>query len=152
MRFVIGAAFIGKHAPASHETDPGTRYEVVQTAAGSGLWEVREMRTPQKSAGTAAARSGETRLQMAVEVVVEVLDERGVVALREETVTENISRRGAAVYTSLQLERGRFVRLMSVRAQISVLAVVRARRPGPDGIPRLHLEFVDRQWPLEGVE
>ncbi len=30
-----------------------------------------------------------------------------------------------------------------------VVAVVRARRLGPDNIPRLHLEFVDKQWPLE---
>jgi hypothetical protein len=29
---------------------------------------------------------------------------------------------------------------------------VRARRLGADGIPRLHLEFIDRQWPLEGIE
>ena len=25
-------------------------------------------------------------------------------------------------------------------------------RTGADGIPRLHLEFIDRQWPLEGIE
>ena len=25
-------------------------------------------------------------------------------------------------------------------------------RTGPDGIPRLHLEFIDRQWPLEGID
>ena len=33
-----------------------------------------------------------------------------------------------------------------------VVAAVRAARTGPDGIPRLHLEFIDRQWPLEGIE
>jgi len=39
--------------------------------------------------------------------------------------------------------------MTSTQYQISVVAVVRARRVGANGIPRLHLEFVDKQWPLE---
>jgi hypothetical protein len=89
---------------------------------------------------------------MPVDVVVEAFDERGVAQAREQTVTENISRRGASVWTTLQLERGRFVQLTSVAQRVSVTAVVRARRAGPDGVMRLHLEFVDREWPLEGLE
>ena len=67
-------------------------------------------------------------------------------------MTENISRRGAAVFTTLLVERGRLVRLTSTQYQLSIVAAVRGRRAGPDGIMRLHLEFVDRQWPLEGIE
>jgi hypothetical protein len=67
-------------------------------------------------------------------------------------VTENISRRGAAVWTTLKVDRGRFVRLTSADSGLSVIAAVRAARTGPDGIPRLHLEFIDRQWPLEGLD
>jgi hypothetical protein len=44
------------------------------------------------------------------------------------------------------------VRLTSVAQRVSITAVVRSRRPGPDGVMRLHLEFVDREWPLEGLE
>jgi len=89
---------------------------------------------------------------MPVEVSVEVFDEKGGVEVREQTVTEILSRRGASVWTTLQVERGRFVRLTSERYQLSVIAAVRASRAGADGILRLHLEFIDRQWPLEGVE
>jgi hypothetical protein len=35
---------------------------------------------------------------------------------------------------------------------LSITAVVRAARTGADKIPRLHLEFVDKRWPLEGIE
>ena len=151
IRFMVGVAFVGKRPPASHERDPSTRYEVAPEPTATGLWSLQEK--VEDAAGQASAsRSKETRLQLPVEVVVEVLDEAGGVTAREETVTENISRRGAAVWTTLNLSRGRFVRLTGVRSQLSVFAAVRACRPGADGILRLHLEFIDRQWPLEGVE
>jgi hypothetical protein len=89
---------------------------------------------------------------MPVEVIVELLDGREGVAASEQTVTENISRRGASVFTTLVAERGRFVRLRSARYSLAVLAVVRAWRRGADNISRLHMEFVDREWPLDIVE
>jgi hypothetical protein len=94
----------------------------------------------------------ETRHHIPVEVVVETFDDRGEVAARETTVTENLSRRGAAVFTTLDVARGRFVRVTSTQYHISVIAAVRARRAGPDGVTRLHLEFVDKAWPLEGID
>ena len=147
-QFSIGVAFVGKHPPASFEKDPATRYEIEPGATASGLWHVR----PQSPGTTAKSRSPETRLHMPIEVVIEVLDEKGQVSAREETVTENISRRGAAIYTTLQIKRGRFVRLTSMRHGLTVAAAVRACRTGADNIMRMHLEFVDQQWPLEGVE
>jgi hypothetical protein len=151
-RFEVGVAFTGKHPPASFQQDPSTRYEVDYHSKESNLWSLRaleEGKTPDVGGGE---RSEETRLQMAVNVTVEVFDEEGRVAASEQTVTENISRRGTAVWTTLQVARGRFVRLTSHDHGLSVIAAVRAQRPGPDGIPRLHLEFVDQQWPLEGIE
>jgi hypothetical protein len=150
LRFDIGVAFTGKHPPASYLEDPSTLYDVADLSAEGTLWRVREA-DDQKAAGP-AGRSEDTRLRMAVNVTVEVFDEQGVVAASEQTVTENISRRGAAVWTSLKVERGRFVRLTSVEHNLTVIAAVRAARAGPDDIPRLHLEFIDRQWPLEGIE
>jgi len=149
-RTVVGVAFTGKHAPASYANDPSTRYEVDVLSKESNLWSLRQL--DEAAEGGRVERSVETRLQLPVNVTVEVLDDEGRVALREQTVTENISRRGAAVWTTLTVERGRFVRLTSVEHGLSVTAAVRATRTGPDGIPRLHLEFVDRQWPLEGIE
>jgi PilZ domain len=149
-RFLVGVAFTGKHPPASYLQDPSTRYEVNQLSKENNLWALRRLED-EKPDGR-AARSVETRLQMPLNVTVEVFDEEGRVSASEQTVTENISRRGAAVWTTLRVERGRFVRLTSNDHGLSVLAAVRASRTGADGIPRLHLEFVDRQWPLEGIE
>jgi len=152
-RYEIGVAFVGKRAPLSFENDPTKRYEVAESPTETGMWSLRE-RTAEDDAARydGPDRRPETRLNMPVEVIVEVFDEKGNVAERETTVTENISRRGAAVFTSLNIARGRFVRLTSVRYQISVIAAVRGRRSGSDNIPRLHLEFVSQQWPLEGFE
>ncbi|HEV3470766.1 MAG TPA: PilZ domain-containing protein [Pyrinomonadaceae bacterium] len=149
-RNVIGVAFTGKHPPASYLEDPATRYEVDELSKENNLWSLREVK--EEGEAGRAERSTETRLQMAVNVTVEVMDDEGRVTASEQTVTENISRRGAAVWTTLRVERGRFVRLRSAESGLSVTAAVRAHRTGPDGIPRLHLEFIDRQWPLEGIE
>lgn len=150
LRYDVGVAFTGKNPPASYVRDPTTRYEVDTISAENNLWQVREVE--EKGASASASRSKETRLQMAIPVSVEVFDEEGRVSASEQTVTENISRRGASVWTTLKVDRGRFVRLTSAETGLSVLAAVRTTRTGPDGIPRLHLEFIDRQWPLEGLE
>ncbi|MFN2453280.1 MAG: PilZ domain-containing protein, partial [Pyrinomonadaceae bacterium] len=147
-RFEVGVAFVGKQPPASFHTDPTKRYQVAATATETGLYEVREQPEGMNYVRTDAPRH-ETRHAMAIDVTVEVFDEKGAVTARESTVTENISRRGAAVFTSLDVARGRFVRLTSSNYQIAVVAVVRVRRLGPDNIPRLHLEFIDKQWPLD---
>jgi hypothetical protein len=148
MRFEVGAAFTGRNPPASYLSEPATLYDVNAGAQEGGLWGLRET----KETGASGVRSEKTRLQMAVNVRVEVFDEDGRVSASEQTVTENISRRGAAVWTTLKAERGRFVRLTNLESGLSLVAAVRASRSGPDGIPRLHLEFVDREWPLEGLE
>ncbi|MDQ3804927.1 MAG: PilZ domain-containing protein [Acidobacteriota bacterium] len=149
-RPVIGVAFTGKHPPLSYRDDPTTRYAIDELSKDNNLWALREVED--EAEGARAARSAETRLQLPVNVTVEIIDDEGRVTASEQTVTENISRRGAAVWTTLTVERGRFVRLKSLESGLSVTAAVRAQRTGPDGIPRLHLEFIDRQWPLEGIE
>ena len=140
-KFVVGAAFVGKHPPQSYLQDPTRRYE--PAGGGDSLWQLKEQ------TGEAPRVERESRLNVPVEVTIAVPNERGEVAAREETVTENISRRGAAVFTTLDVQPGQFVRLTSTRYGTSVYAVVRRRRTGADGITRLHLQFVDREWPLE---
>lgn len=150
-RFDVGVAFTGKRPPASYARDPATLYEVDALAGEGSLWRLRE-RPEQAGDAQQSARSKETRIGMAVAVLVELFDESGAVTASEQTVTENISRRGAAVMSTLDAGRGRFVRVTSAEHGLSVVAAVRARRAGPDNIPRLHLEFVDRQWPLDGID
>jgi hypothetical protein len=147
LRLEVGVAFTGKRPPASYAEEPATLYVVDALSPENNMWSVRE-----DAGGGASSRSQETRLQMPVNVRVEVFDEGGEVCASEQTVTENVSRRGAAVWTTLEVQRGRFVRLTSLDHGLTLIAAVRAYRKGPDGIPRLHLEFIDRQWPLEGIE
>ncbi|MGH9944363.1 MAG: PilZ domain-containing protein [Pyrinomonadaceae bacterium] len=136
---IVGVALIGKHPPASYLQNPALRYEAAER--GGALVPL--------VAQSALNSDRETRMRLPVEVVVEIVGEKGEVIAREETVTENLSRRGAAIYTTLPIGPGRFVRLTSAREQLTIHAVVRARSEGAGGVARLHLEFVNRDWPLE---
>ncbi len=151
-RYEVGVAFVGKRPPASFEADPTKRYDVAPTPTDSGMWGLHEHPDSTQPRTVPDESRPETRHHIPVEVIIETFNEKGETAESETSVTENLSRRGAAVFTTLNVARGRFVRVTSTQYQISILAAVRARRPGPDGITRLHLEFVDRQWPLEGID
>ena len=85
-------------------------------------------------------------------MTIEGFNERGETVASEMTVTENISLTGASVFTTLEVERGRFVRLNSEQYGATIVAIVRQRKTGDDGIVRLHLEFIDRQFPLEDTD
>jgi hypothetical protein len=152
-RYEVGTGFIGKHPPASYRLDPATRYEVVTLSPESNLWTLRERPAEEvNEVAESERRAGNTRLRLAMPVVIEVFDEQGDIGEREQTITENISRKGASVLTTLKVGRGRFVRVRSPETGTGLVAVVRSARTGPDNIPRVHLEFVDGQWPLEGLE
>jgi len=145
-RFEVGVAFIGKRVPASYDLDPSQRYEVARSIAESGLWSLQEIH--QARHVPSSEPRPETRHNIPVEVKLDIFDEKGVIALSETSVTENISRRGAAVFTTLNVANGRFVRLTGSQYNLSITAVVRASRTGADGINRLHLEFIGQDWPL----
>ena len=143
----VGVAFIGKRPPKSYEMDPGRRYEVAQTKLESELWIAREDSVEQLSEIQTDDKRKESRQLIPIEVLIEVFDADKLIS-SEQTVTENISPRGAAIFTAGSLEPGTFVKMTSDRYHASVLAVVRARRAGADGITRLHLEFIGSEWPL----
>ena len=81
-----------------------------------------------------------------------MLDENGDVVASEVSVTENISVGGASVFTSFDVGNGAFLRVKSPRHDLSIISIVRGRHLGADGIVRLHLEFIDHHYPLEGIE
>jgi hypothetical protein len=141
--FDIGVAFIGKHPPTSYESEPWKRYDIATSSLESmpAAEEIVEFNA------TSDQRS-HTRHNIAVDMLLEVLDEKGEVAHSEQTVTENISRMGATLFTTLHAPVGRFVRVTSEQYKITVFATVRARNIGADGIPRIHIEFIDKEWEL----
>ena len=143
-QFEVGVAFIGKQPPRSYESDPSKRYEV--GAAIPGQLPTIEEWTPTEL--TSSDKRSTTRHNIPVDMLIETLNESGQVEYSERTVTENISEKGAAIYTTLGLPVGRFIRLSSEQFKISVYAAVRGSSLGPTGVTRIHVEFIDREWPL----
>jgi hypothetical protein len=144
----IGVAFVGKRPPRSFESDPSRRYEIARSSSEIGLWAVKEESDESLSEVSVTDKRKETRHNIPVEVLIQVFGKDGGFSESENTVTENISQQGAAVFTTLNLSPGRFIRLTSPQYHSTMLAVVRDRHVAPDGIARLHLEFVGSEWPL----
>ena len=141
--FDVGVAFIGKRPPASYEIQPWKRYEI-STDTADKLAVVDETWAP----GPRDESESHTRHNMAVDMRVELVDGNGAVVKSEQTVTENISVQGASLFTTLDIPVGRFIRVTSDQYRVSAFAAIRSRTTGADGVPRIHVEFVDRQWPL----
>ena len=143
----VGVAFIGKRPPKSYEENPARRYEIAQTKLESQLWAAQEDSVEQLAEIVIDDKRKESRQLIPVDVLIEVYDADKIVNT-EQSVTENISRRGAAVFTELDLQPGTFVKMSNERYNAVVLGVVRGQHAGADGITRLHLEFIGSEWPL----
>jgi hypothetical protein len=141
--FDVGVAFIGKRAPASYENEPWKRYDI-STSVFQALAGPEDMLTPLSTEDQRA----QTRHNIAVDMRLEIVDPNGEVIQTEHTVTENISSKGATLFTTLEVPPGRFVRLTSEQYRITAHAAIRARNTGADGVPRIHVEFIDKEWPL----
>jgi hypothetical protein len=144
----IGVAFVGKRPPGSFAIDPSRRYEIAHAITETGLWTIHEEAEESIAQMPISDKRRDTRHQMPVEVLIEVFDQDGALSQSESTVTENISRHGAAVFSTLEISAGRFVKISSAQYPSTLLAAVRSRHVAADGIVRLHLEFIGSEWPL----
>ena len=149
--YAIGIAFIGKNPPTSYQDNPAKLYDLSEREDG-GLWQLREADTMPDESDLPAYLRRHTRFAIPESLLLEMLDENGDVIASEVSVTENISVGGAAVFTSFDISNGAFLRVKSERHDLSIISIVRGRHVGPDGIVRLHLEFIDHLYPLEGIE
>jgi len=142
--FEVGVAFVGKNPPRSYEADPAKRYEIGSLTPGqlstAEEWTPAEMSSSDKRS--------HTRHNIPVDMLIETFKDNGELEYSEYTVTENISQKGAAIYTTLNLPVGRFIRLSSEQYKVSVYAAIRGHSMGPAGVPRIHTEFIDSEWPL----
>jgi hypothetical protein len=141
--FQVGVAFVGKHPPKSYGENPAKRYQIAASAIDTMTLEDAD-----QIAASSADHRKHTRHIIPVDMLLETLDEKGGVALSESTVTEDINHKGARLFTSLDIPEGRFVRLTSQQFRLTMFAVVRSTSAGTDGIRRIHLEFIGREWPL----
>jgi hypothetical protein len=142
----IGVAFVGKHPPRSFAGNPARRYDIGKS--DGGLWTLQEGSADTLREIDGTDKRKETRHTIPVDVFIEVFSDQGGIEESEATVTENISTSGAAVFTALKIEAGRFVKITSSQHRSEIMAAVRARHTGSDGITRLHLEFIGSKWPL----
>ncbi len=143
----VGVAFIGKRPPNSYQNHPERRYEIAQSKLESAMWSAREDSVDQLTEVNTEDKRRESRQMIPVDILIDVFEGDKLVK-NERTVTENISRSGAAIFTAMEIGPGAFVKVTSDTYNTTVLGVVRARRVGRDGITRLHLEFLGSEWPL----
>jgi hypothetical protein len=150
--FAIGTAFTGKHPPEGHFDDPSKLYDLTRREeSGSGLWHLGVADLRADDSGLPMELRKQTRFFIPEPLRIEQVDDAGNVIFSESTVSENLSLGGAAVFSTLNAPAGTFLRLTSDRFAVTILSIVRGRRTGADGIPRLHVEFIDRLFPLEGI-
>ncbi|HXG82583.1 MAG TPA: PilZ domain-containing protein [Pyrinomonadaceae bacterium] len=147
----VGVAFIGRNPPKSFFDDPAKLYEISHRNDGQ-LWHIVEAPDNPDERHLPKQLRRHTRFPLPTTIIIETLDEEGRATASENTVTENISLSGAAVFSMLNVEKGSFVRVKSEQYNTSIISVVRGKHLGSDHIPRLHLEFIDRFFPLEGIE
>jgi hypothetical protein len=141
--FEVGVAFIGKRPPASYETEPWKRYDIA-----NNVFQTKPATEEMLEIVATVDERSHTRHNMAVDMRVEILDLQGAVIASEQSVTENISTHGATLFTTLEVPVGRFIKVTSEQYRLTIYAAVHSRTTGADGISRIHVEFIDRQWPL----
>lgn len=150
--YSIGVAFIGNAPPPDYLDHPSRLYDISHREAdGEGFWHIADANTRADDSHLPTDLRKQTRYFIPEPLKLEQVDEAGNVLLSEITVTENISLGGAAVFTTMTAAAGTFLRVTSDRFDVKILSVVRGSRVGPDGVTRLHLEFIDRFFPLEGI-
>lgn len=149
--YAVGVAFVGKNPPVAYLGDPSKLFDLAEREDG-GLWQLREMDLKADESDLPAYLRRHTRFSIPETLLIEMLDENGDVVASEVTVTENLSVGGAAVFTSFEVTNGAFLRVKSERHDLSIISIVRGRHMGSDGIVRLHLEFIDHLYPLQGIE
>ena len=150
-RYAIGTAFIGKNPPSSYVQDPTTLYELYKRDE-SDFWKVVEAPSVPDESKLPKEDRRHTRYQLPIGISLELLDDIGNSVSKEMTVTDNVSLGGASVFTNLDAAIGSFVRVTSEQYSATITAIVRGKRIAKDGVSRLHLEFFDRYFPLEGIE
>lgn len=148
--YAHGVAFIGKNPPPGFSENPAKLFDIT-TRGEEGLWHVKEASLRADESHLPKDQRRHTRFPIPETIIVEVLDEDGSVVRSESTVTENLSLGGASIFTTLEVNIGSFLRVTSQRYSTTIISVVRGKRFGNDSIPRLHIEFIDHFFPLEGI-
>ncbi len=142
-KFQVGIAFIGREAPSAYYHDVRRCFRIVGIN-DDGLWRVAKL-------DRAFLKRKNTRFACAldVELIGSVVDQPG--AIPVPSVTEDISRCGTAVISSLKLNVGDSVRFKSDQPRFSALAVVRNLTRLGNEQYRINLEFIGAEFPIREI-
>lgn len=122
----IGVMFLGRTPPKGYETNPGGRY-LLPT----------DPKPPPKE------RRIQKRVDVFVNLRLRLLDPAGRTVREEQTVTENLSRGGVRVMTTLPLAKGERVEVQDLAGTFTAHAEVTNVFVGKDGVSRLNLHFLN---------
>ena len=140
----VGVAFVGKHAPESYKENPHQNYKICGMNE-NGLWKITEARAPFKV-------RRHLRYWTGVDLYLALVDAHRDSIGGEKTVTENISKSGAAVFSKMDVGVGQRVKFICEKYDFSGLAVVCNHQIANDGRQRLHLQFVESSFPVEKLD
>jgi len=124
----IGVEFLGEHPPAGFLDKPWAVFRATR-------WGGSERRRPER----------EDRSEL---VRIEYFDEAMQSISREEARTENISRSGVRIVGTRAPAEFDLIMVNCPRLRFEGLAALRNRYVGKDGLERICLQFVDKEWPL----
>lgn len=130
--FRVGVMFLGKSGPRGFEKNPGGLYFLPSDPPP--VAKVKERRRWQ-------------RIDIFVNFKLRRLSPEGPGPQEERTVTENMSRGGARVLTTMAVDKGEVLMMEELDGPFRTRAEVRNIYIGPDGIPRLNLQFLDGEAP-----
>jgi hypothetical protein len=139
--FHVGVAFIGRKSPPSYNENPLQSYRIAGINE-DGTWRIVEAKAD-------FVIRKNPRFWVALDVLLAAWDDNGKLILDETAKTENISSCGAAVLSNMKIDIGDSVTFDSIPHDFSSLAVVRNRQTSEDGLPKLHLEFINGAFPVE---
>jgi hypothetical protein len=139
--FHVGVAFVGKNAPASYKENPHQSYRIAGMNE-NGMWRIVEAK-----ADFVIRR--QPRHWLSLEVLLAAWNDDGKLILDETAKTENISVSGAAVFSNMKIDVGDSVTFDSIQHNFSSLAIVRNCQTLENELPRLHLEFINGEFPVE---
>jgi hypothetical protein len=125
---VIGLEFMGDRPPAGYLEKP---WAIFRTKRWGGIERRRAARVDRAEA-------------IRIEYFLDAMNS----TMREEARTENIGRHGLRVAVKAAPPEFDLIRISSPARRFESFAALRNRYVGKDGVERLCLQFIDREWPL----
>jgi hypothetical protein len=125
---IVGLEFIGEHPPPGYLEKPWATFRTKR-------WTGNERRRA-------------PRIDRAEAVRIEYISAAMPSTIREEVMTESVSRTGLRVIVRAAPLEFDLLRVTSATRHFDGLAILRNRFQGKDGLERLCLQFLDKDWPV----